>query len=88
MSRYFREANPKIICLTLDLYFKGVSLRKITDHLKQFYELNVKHTAVLRWIEKYIEIMDNYVSQFKPKLRAVWHADEMMVQIDGSWYYL
>jgi len=27
--------DPRIISLTLDLYFKGVSLRKIADHLKQ-----------------------------------------------------
>jgi hypothetical protein len=33
--------NPKIIALTLDLYFKGVSLRKISHHLKQFYELKI-----------------------------------------------
>ncbi|RLG17762.1 MAG: hypothetical protein DRO65_04590 [Candidatus Altiarchaeales archaeon] len=32
--------DPRIITLTLDLYFKGVSLRKISDHLKQFYNLN------------------------------------------------
>ncbi len=32
--------------------------------------------------------MDNYVSQFKPKLGTVWHADEMMVDIDGEWFYL
>lgn len=87
---YFEKlkANPKIICLTLDLYFKGVSLRKICDHLKQFYNLKVVHTTLLKWIEKYIKIMDKYVSQFRPKLGTIWHADEMMIDIDGDWYYL
>jgi transposase-like protein len=82
------KANPKIICLILDLYFKGVSLRKIADHLKQFHELKLSHVSVLRWIEKYVEIMDKYVSQFKPELGTVWHVDEMMVDIDGDWYWL
>jgi len=87
---YFEKlkADPNTICLVLDLYFKGVSLRKIADHLKQFYKINVYHTTVLRWIERYIEIMDKYVSQFKPKLGTVWHADEMMVSVDGDWFYL
>jgi len=87
---YFEKlkADPNTICLVLDLYFKGVSLRKITDHLNQFYKINVYHTTVLRWIERYIEIMDKYVSQFKPKLGTVWHADEMMVAVDGDWFYL
>jgi len=82
------KANPKIICLTLDLYFKGVSLRKISDHLKQFHDLEIAHTTLFYWIEKYIDIMDNYVSQFKPKLGNVWHVDEMMIDINGDWYYL
>lgn len=32
--------------------------------------------------------MDKYVSQFQPKLGTIWHADEMMVDINGDWYYL
>jgi transposase-like protein len=82
------KANPKIICLTLDLYFKGFSLRKIVDHLKQFYNLKVSHTTLLRWIENYIKIMNTYVSQFKPNLGNIWQVDEMMVQVDGDWFYL
>jgi transposase-like protein len=87
---YFKrlKADPKIICVTLDLYFKGMSLRKICDHFEQFYDLKVVHTTVLRWIEKYVEIMTKYVSQFKPKLGSVWQVDEMMVDIDGNWFYL
>ena len=82
------KGDPKIICLTLDLYFKGVSLRKICDHLKQFYGLKIVHGTLLNWLRKYIDIMDNYVSQFKPKLGTVWQVDEMMVDIDGKWHYL
>jgi transposase-like protein len=38
--------SPKIIALTLDLYFKGVSLRKISHHLKEFYSLNICYKSV------------------------------------------
>jgi len=82
------KADPKIICLTLDLYFKGVSLRKICDHLKQFYELSVVHTTLLKWIRKYIIIMDEYVRQFRPQLSNIWNVDEMMININGEWHYL
>lgn len=34
------KVEPKIICVTLDLYFKGISLRKIVDHLKQYLLLS------------------------------------------------
>jgi transposase-like protein len=80
--------NPKIIALTLDLYFKGVSLRKISHHLKQFYELDISHKSVYNWIEKYIGIMNEYVNDIQPDIGTVWHTDEMMVKIDGSWEYL
>jgi transposase-like protein len=82
------KGDPKIICLTLDLYFKGVSLRKISDHLKQFYNLDITYVTVFRWIDRYIRIMDEYVRQFKPQLSEIWNVDEMMINIKGEWYYL
>lgn len=80
--------NPKIIALTLDLYFQGVSLRKISHHLKQFYELNISYKSVYNWIEKYIGIMNQYVDTITPDVGDVWHTDEMMIKINGSWEYL
>jgi len=80
--------DPNIICLTLDLYFKGVSLRKITDHLKQFYGLNVSHVTIYNWIKKYISILSEYVSTLEPELSDIWHADEMAVNIHGTWEWL
>ena len=38
--------DPKIIALALDLYFKGISLRKILDHIKQFYGVKVGKSAI------------------------------------------
>jgi len=89
-NQYFEylKANPKIICATLDLYFKGISLRKISDHLRQFYDLDVHFTTIFNWIRKYVIIMDEYVRQFKPNLGGIWNVDEMMIKIDGDWFYL
>jgi transposase-like protein len=80
--------NPKIIALTLDLYFRGLSLRKISSHLKEFYDLNISYMSILRWIEKYIGLMNEYVNTIQPDIGNVWHTDEMMVKVDGSWEYL
>ena len=80
--------SPKIIALTLDLYFKGVSLRKISHHLKEFYDLNISYKSVYNWIEKYVGIMNQYVNNIQPDIGEVWHTDEMMIDIGGSWEYL
>ena len=55
---YKMRYKPKVITLALDLYFKGVSLRKITDHLKQFYDIEVHHTTILYWIRRYVKLID------------------------------
>ncbi len=87
---YFEKmkVDPKIICLTLDLYFKGVSLRKISDHLKQFYNLDIYFTTIHRWINRYIRIIDEYTRQFKPQLGELWNVDEMMIKVGNDWFYL
>ena len=51
------KQTPKVITLAMDLYFKGVSYRKICDHLKQFYNLKVKHTTPMRWVKKYLKLL-------------------------------
>jgi transposase-like protein len=80
--------NPRLVTLALDLYFKGVSLRKIVDHLKQFYGFEVHFTTVLRWIQKYVEIMKSYVDELKPQVSDVWQTDEMKVRCGGKWNWL
>jgi len=60
--------EPKAITLSMDLYFKGISYRKICDHLKQFYSLEVAPTTPMRWVQKYLKILFEYtvMSQFIP----------------------
>ena len=80
--------DPKIITLSLDLYFKGISLRKISDHIDQFYGLEVSHMGIYKWIQKYGEIINEYVSQLEPELSEVWNTDEMKVKCGGKWVWL
>jgi len=75
------KATPKAITVALDLYFKGVSQRKIVDHLKQFEEVKVTQPCVLKWIRKYVELMSQYVEQFQPQVGGIWHSDEMTLNV-------
>ncbi len=80
--------RPETVTLVLDLYFKGLSLQKIVDHLKQFHHLEVHNTIVLKWIQKYVKVMGDYVSQLKPEVSNVWHSDEMVVNVNGKYRWL
>jgi transposase-like protein len=82
------RSNPHAITVALDLYFKGVSLRKIVDHLKQFEHVNVSFVAVYKWVQKYIGLMKDYVDTLHPELSRVWHADETKVNVRGQWVWL
>ncbi len=76
------KKNPKIICAAIDLYFKGVSLRKVADHIKQFYGVSVANTSVLRWIQKFADEVAPFVDGLKaPNLSGIYHIDEMVVQV-------
>jgi putative transposase len=80
--------DPKIVSLALDLYFKGISLRKIVDHIKQFYGLDISQMGVFKWLQKYGRIINAYVDQLEPELSKVWNTDEMKIRCGGKWLWL
>lgn len=73
--------DGKIVCLALDLYFKGNSFRKIADTLSQFYGVKVEHSTIIRWLQKYVQIAKDFVDDLKPELSGIYHVDEMMVHV-------
>jgi len=76
--------DPELITVTLDLYFKGISLRKISDHLSQIYGQAINFSTVYKWIDKYVQAMDSYVKTLVPKLSGQWHVDEMALKVKGG----
>lgn len=82
--------KPKIITLVMDLYFKGVSYRKIVDHLRQFYGVKISHVAIIKWVRKYVKLMKEYVDSLNPQTSGIWHTDEMAVKIKNGkeWRWL
>jgi transposase-like protein len=83
------KGSPKIITAVMDLYFKGCSLRKIQDHIKQFYSLEITHVTIYYWIKRFTKLMNNYVDTLQPQVSGMWHTDEQMVRIKkkDSWAY-
>ena len=80
--------DPRVITATLDLYMKGCSLRKISDHLDQFYGIKINHTTILRWVRKYARLIEAYVDTLEPNLSEQWHTDEQMIKVKGKWLWL
>jgi transposase-like protein len=75
------HVTARVITVALDLYFKSTSLRKIVDHIDQFYDCKIHHTTILFWVKKYGKIISDYAETLTPQLGNMWHADEMMLKI-------
>ena len=46
---FFRMRNtPQKITLSIDLFYRGVSTRKVQEHLSAFYSHNADHRTILR----------------------------------------
>jgi len=90
-GRKFREGlikkarySPETITLTLDLYFSGLSLRKITRMVNDHFDMSLGKSSVYRWIETFVPMIGEYVNSLTPTLSETWHADEVFVKMkDG-----
>lgn len=82
------KSTPQTVTIALDLYFKGISLRAIVDHLKQFHGTDVSHVAVFKWIKKYVKLMKEYTDQLVPQVSGIWHSDEMTLNVNGELKWL
>ena len=82
------KATLEIIVKCLDMYFKGESYPNIANTLKQFYNTEVYHTTVMKWIKKYTLIIDNYLSNFNPDVSDTWHTDEQFIKVKGNQKYI
>lgn len=82
------QADPKAVCLALDLSFKGLSLRKVTDTLNQFYALDVGKSTVQRWLDRYVTVLNEYADTLQPQVGNKWHADEVFTKFSGKMQYV
>jgi transposase-like protein len=82
---YKMRFSPEIITAALDLYYKGLSLRKIEDHLYQFHGVKVSNVAILKWIRKYAKLLKQGTKKLKPEIIGNVHADEAFVRRKENW---
>ncbi len=90
--RKFRESsllqkarfNPEFVTLCLDLYFSGLSLRKIARTVANHFNIDIDFSTIYRWIQKYVPKVSEYVNSLTPQLSTTWHADELFVKVKGG----
>lgn len=81
------RATPQIITAAMQLYFTGESLRNVQKFLR-LQGVKVSHVAVLKWIRKYVALMNKYLEKIKPQVSDTWRADELYLKVKGNMKYL
>tara|TARA_Y100000310_G_scaffold345210_1_gene462705 strand:- start:2616 stop:3542 length:927 start_codon:yes stop_codon:yes gene_type:complete len=75
---FFRmRNNPNKITCALDLFYKGVSTRKVQEHFQSFYPHNSHNTTVYRWVVKYANMISDFTDRLKVNGGCEVQVDEM-----------
>jgi putative transposase len=75
---FFRMRNhPKKITCALDLFYRGVSTRKVQEHFKAFYPQNSTHKSVYLWVIKYANMISSFTDNLKVNTGKEIQVDEM-----------
>jgi len=83
-----RRSDPEKIALALDLYFRGLSLRKITDHFDQVHCLKVSPSTIYDWVTRYSAMAARWMNALQARTGERWHVDETVIRADGDPQYL
>ena len=77
------QTKPEIIVDALDLRAKGMSFGKIVMHINQKYSVNISRSAVLKWQNKFGEMINHFTNSFQLSHSFNAHADEIFLRDKG-----
>jgi len=86
---FFKMKNaPQKVTLCLDLFYRGVSTRKVQEHLQAFYPHNSSHKTIYKWIIKYSKMISKFTNDLKLNVGSEMQIDEMEYKVkkQKSWF--
>lgn len=75
---FFRMRNtPQKISQSIDLFYRGVSTRKVQEHLAIFHPHNASNVSVYHWVVKYSRMISKFTNDLKLTVGSEVQVDEM-----------
>jgi transposase-like protein len=71
------------IVSALDLYFRGISLRQLAEHLELTCGIKVSHGTIHNWVKKFVQLVNRYIDMLQAKPSSKWHMDDTLVRVSG-----
>jgi transposase-like protein len=83
------RTESKIIAVSIDLYFEGLSVRKIQNQIEKILDVSVSQVAIWKWIMKYSQMVSEYVEKLTPQLSGYYMVDETAIKCKGTqkWFW-
>lgn len=77
------------ISSALSMYYRGVSIDEIREHLDQQYDNRPSDSTVYEWITRFSAEATNKAGAYTPNVGDVWIADETVLKIGGHnvWFW-
>jgi transposase-like protein len=69
--------DPKKITCAIDLFYRGVSTRKIQEHFQAFYPRNSSHKSIYKWVVKYSKLISKFTDKLKLNVGIETQIDEL-----------
>jgi transposase-like protein len=83
------RTESRIISSSIDLYFEGLSIRKISTQIEKLFGVHVSNVSIWKWIMKYSSLVSQYVETLSPQLLGIYHVDETTIKCKGvqKWFW-
>jgi putative transposase len=90
LKKCFKGYNysPEIIMLSLYLKFRYSLSYRDVEELSKLRGLNLDHSTIQRWVEKFTSLLDVRFRARKADVNASWCMDETYIRVNGKWVYL
>lgn len=83
------RTESHIISSSIDFYFEGLSIRKISTQIEKLYGVHVSNVSIWKWIMKYSSLVSKYVETLSPQVLGIYHIDETAIKCSGvqKWFW-
>jgi len=83
------RTESRIIASSIDMYFEGLSVRKIQTQIEKLYGVHVSQVTVFNWTMKYSSLVSKFVETLSPQLLGIYHVDETAIKCSGvqKWFW-
>jgi len=83
------RVESRIISTAIDMYYEGLSVRKVQNQLQKIFGIQIGKSAIWKWLIKYSKLVSQYVETLTPQLLGVYHVDETAIKCKGvqKWFW-